>query len=139
MASARIIVEPKSALVDPAVSIRLDGFPSREHVSLRARARDDLGRMWESLATYVTDENGVVDLSIVRPESGTFQNADPMGLLWSMSLKGDETTWFVKNTLVPRIGISYGRGQRQNREERNHVETIPGHRHTNRISLGGRS
>ncbi len=65
MASARIIVEPKSALVDPAVSIRLDGFPSREHVSLRARARDDLGRMWESLATYVTDENGVVDLSPV--------------------------------------------------------------------------
>lgn len=82
--SATITVAPKQALVDEQVRIRLSGFAPHQQITLHARMDDDLNGRWESHATFAADHQGVVDVGAQRPRSGTYVDADAMGLFWSM-------------------------------------------------------
>ena len=86
----RIHVEPNPSMVDEPLSIWLTGLESGQHVTLRASQTDDYGRTWSAHATFVADFNGQVDAATQAPESGTYANADGMGMLWSMELADDE-------------------------------------------------
>ena len=82
----RIEVAPLEAAYDEPIRIRLAGFPPVRAVSLSASGRDGLDRKWHSEATFLTDGGGETDLSLAAPRSGSYQPADPNGLLWSMHL-----------------------------------------------------
>lgn len=73
------------ALVDAPVSIRLNGFPAGQQVTLRAEMANYLGCTWESQATFVADRQECVDVATQRPVTGTYDRPDPMGLFWSMT------------------------------------------------------
>lgn len=98
-------VEPTVALVDQIVLVRLTGLQSRQSVTVRAQMRDDLDRLWEAHAIFEADDTGTVDLDTQRPVSGTYADADAMGLFWSMALPPDtpEVSPFFKTALTPTV------------------------------------
>ena len=79
-----IEVQPENAPGDEVVKIQVGGMVSGQPVTVKAALKDDLDQLWESQATFLADENGMVDVSSQAPLSGTYQLADPMGLFWSM-------------------------------------------------------
>ncbi|MAT97728.1 MAG: hypothetical protein CL608_11335 [Anaerolineaceae bacterium] len=79
-----ILAEPAAALADESVVIQVLGLEPGQTVTLRASLRDDYDRRWESEATFVADNAGVVDVATQAPMSGTYTDIDAMGLLWSM-------------------------------------------------------
>lgn len=79
-----LTVTPEIALIDVPVVIRLQGLPSGQPVTLRAWMDDAQGNRWASWAHFRADGRGTVDVGTQRPEAGTYQDADPMGLFWSM-------------------------------------------------------
>jgi dienelactone hydrolase len=85
-----IHVEPRRSLVDEPIGIRLAGLESTQHVTLRASQTDDLRRTWRAHATFVADAHGEVDVAAQAPLSGTYADADAMGMIWSMALATDE-------------------------------------------------
>jgi len=104
-ARPRLTVEPAAALVDQVVRVRLAGVRPHQFVTMRARMCDDLDRPWEAHATVEADGAGAVDLSVARPVSGTYADADAMGLFWSMALPTTtpEVSPFVKTALTPTV------------------------------------
>ncbi len=102
--SAQITITPASALIDENVQILLSGFASNIPVTLHTRTQDDAGKEWVAQATFVTDENGMLDVSTQPPIAGTYRNADAMGLFWSLHLAQPSTKkqspLFVKTKLT---------------------------------------
>lgn len=86
MKGLRLMVTPSPARVDDPPHIVVSGCRPGQAVTVRARMRDGLGRHWESHAAFEVDRGGVVDVTTQRPVTGTYEDADPRGLLWSMTL-----------------------------------------------------
>lgn len=79
---------PDAALRDERIAIRITGLRPETPVTVRARAR--LDGVWESSATFETDDRGSVELTQRAPISGSYEGVDGMGLIWSMEpLDGD--------------------------------------------------
>ncbi|HVA17928.1 MAG TPA: acyl-CoA thioester hydrolase/BAAT C-terminal domain-containing protein [Candidatus Dormibacteraeota bacterium] len=87
---AEIEIAPNPAFIDQDVSIRLCGAAPNARVTLRAQARDDAGRIWESCGVYVTDASGCVDIARQESLDGTYRGRDAMGLFWSMKMEVSE-------------------------------------------------
>ena len=83
----RIAVDPVRPLVDERFAVRLAGFPPKRCVTVRARMPLD-GALWEGRATVRTDADGTADLDAQRPLTGTYGQADAMGLVWSAERVG---------------------------------------------------
>ncbi|HET8841013.1 MAG TPA: acyl-CoA thioesterase/bile acid-CoA:amino acid N-acyltransferase family protein [Ktedonobacteraceae bacterium] len=98
-----MLVAPEIALLDAPVSIRLQGLSSGQKVLLRAWIDDSQGNRWASWAPFRADDDGAIDVRIQRPEEGTYQDADPMGLFWSMNPLpiGGQTRLFTSSPESP--------------------------------------
>lgn len=81
-----IRVEPDQPLFSQPVEITVTGVEAGAEVTIRARMALEDG-IWKSWAMFEADDDGRVDLTSQRPTQGTYQDADPMGLFWSMSLE----------------------------------------------------
>ena len=81
-------IRPAEALVDAPVSIRVNGSPAGQQVTLRAEMANYLGCTWESQATFVTDRQGCVDVATQIPVTGAYDRPDTMGPFWSMTPGG---------------------------------------------------
>ncbi len=81
-----INVAPKVALVDEIITICVHDLMPKEKV--RITACMDLpwvkSEKYESFGIFIADENGCVDLSKQKPESGTYDWVDSMGLIASL-------------------------------------------------------
>jgi dienelactone hydrolase len=100
----KIEIEPYVALTDVPLTIRLTGFAPHQRVTLHAQTHDDdFGRTWDSYAVFETDGCGSVDLAQQAPLAGSYEQIDPMGLIWSMELDpaAEEECYFRKRTLDP--------------------------------------
>lgn len=82
--SMRIKIKPEIAFVDEPVNIHLLGFKPQQVVTLRAWIRDDSDEIWQSHASFETDDRGNVDVNSQKPLSGTYNDIDGMGLFWSI-------------------------------------------------------
>jgi len=81
----RIRISPERPAIDTTLEVIVDGLPSAAAVTVRATSSDAGWRTMASCATFEADATGSVDLTSAVPTSGTYGDADPMGLLWSMS------------------------------------------------------
>ncbi|MFI1889584.1 acyl-CoA thioesterase/bile acid-CoA:amino acid N-acyltransferase family protein [Streptomyces jumonjinensis] len=81
---AVIGVDKATALVDEPVRIRITGLRPGEKVTVTSEAEDSGGSLWSGKAAFTADGKGAVDLTRDRPRSGTYRQADGMGLFWSM-------------------------------------------------------
>ena len=100
-----MVVEPRIALHDVPVEIRLSGLIPSQPVTLRARTADQQGQIWEAWATYAANADGVVDVKAQAPLSGSFAGIEPMGLFWSMrpqDVEHSEDMFFDNPALAPQ-------------------------------------
>ncbi|XP_036594193.1 bile acid-CoA:amino acid N-acyltransferase-like [Trichosurus vulpecula] len=85
----RIIVHPKTALVDEPVYIRVTGLLPNQLVVLQAKVTNEKGELFFSEAFYKADEGGEIDLEHAAALGGDYLGIHPMGLFWS--LKSEKT------------------------------------------------
>jgi dipeptidyl aminopeptidase/acylaminoacyl peptidase len=81
-----IEITPRTPLVDECVRVRLLGFAPHTRVTIRAQSFDGRGGQYQSHATFLTNDQGVVDVSAQQPLSGSYEGVDAMGLVWSRVL-----------------------------------------------------
>jgi hypothetical protein len=81
-----IVVDHPDALIDQPIAIVLRGFTPRQPVSVTAMQTYADAVRWQSCATFVSDDDGQVDVTRQAPVSGTYEGVAPMGLFWSMDL-----------------------------------------------------
>jgi dienelactone hydrolase len=81
----QIKIAPDRTLVDNPLDVQLSGFSPEENVTVRATTIDSMGITWKSQGVYKISSSGKVDLNIQAPISGTYNVADPMGLISSMA------------------------------------------------------
>src|SRR5512133_3722633 len=87
---ATIVIDQPTAPIDSAIAIELRGFPPRRPVSLTATETFPSGSRWQAQATFMSDENGRIDVAQQAPVSGSYDGVSPMGLFWSMArLRGE--------------------------------------------------
>lgn len=81
---------PEAALVDSRLRIVLRDLRPDDTVKITARTDPtNYGSEWTASAQFVASVDGVVDLSTQAPLSGSYEDADPMGLFWSLSPDAD--------------------------------------------------
>src|SRR5262245_29583130 len=79
-----IVVDEPDALIDRPIAIVLRGFGPRQPVSVTATQTYAEATSWQSHATFISDNDGQVDVTRQAPVSGTYKGVAPMGLFWSM-------------------------------------------------------
>jgi dienelactone hydrolase len=79
-----IVVDQPDALIDQPIAIALRGFAPRHPVSVTATQTYAEAICWQSRATFISDNDGEVDVTRQAPVSGTYEGVAPMGLFWSM-------------------------------------------------------
>ncbi|GLV54672.1 acyl-CoA thioesterase [Dictyobacter sp. S3.2.2.5] len=96
-------VEPLQAQADQKIDIQLSRLAPYQEVTVTASTRDDSGMLWRSTATFQANAQGIVQLANQRPLRGTYQQRDPMGLIWSMYPSNDkqDLTLFAKKDVEP--------------------------------------
>jgi pimeloyl-ACP methyl ester carboxylesterase len=84
--SAAILrVDPTNALVDTPVRITVSGLKADQIVRITATSRTTTDRALISYGVFRADSSGGIDVSAAKPLEGTYAQADPMGLFWSMT------------------------------------------------------
>ena len=69
---------------DVPLAARVSGLRPKSEVRVRASLMIGEGE-WRASGRYRADEDGAIDLSATAPLSGSYADADPMGLIWSMT------------------------------------------------------
>ncbi|KAM6170690.1 acyl-coenzyme A amino acid N-acyltransferase 2-like [Rhynchocyon petersi] len=83
----QLTVTPVSALADEPVHIFATGLPPSQLVTLKASLQNEKGNLFQSRATYRTNEAGEVDLQQDPALGGDYVGVHPMGLFWSLKPK----------------------------------------------------
>ena len=97
---ATIVVDQHGAPIDSPVAIELRGFPPRQPVSLTATETFPSGSRWQAQATFISDENGRIDVAHQAPVSGSYDGVSPMGLFWSMARLPGEALPIPEDTMM---------------------------------------
>jgi dienelactone hydrolase len=79
-----IVVDQPDALIDRPIAIALRGFTPRQPVRVTATQTYAEATRWQSRATFISDDDGQVDVTRQAPVSGSYEGAASMGLFWSM-------------------------------------------------------
>lgn len=79
----RLAVAPNPAGVDEALAIRVTGLAPGREITLRAEQVDAADVTWQAEALFRADPAGTVDPAAQAQLGGTYDTADPMGLVWS--------------------------------------------------------
>ena len=99
--SASIEISPEVSLFDQDTTVVVNNLDPDEIVSIQAEAVDDQQIHWGSRASFQSDKNGIINLSVQSPLEGTYFGIDPMGLLWSMQSESNPTASFCKAPTAP--------------------------------------
>jgi len=92
-----LVIQPESGMADEVVKIKVLGLEPGQEITLIASMHDGVDHKWESNATFIADNEGIIDLSMQAPITGTYTTLDPMGLFWSMlpQAHGSEMEYFA--------------------------------------------
>ncbi|WP_255565269.1 acyl-CoA thioester hydrolase/BAAT C-terminal domain-containing protein [Saliphagus sp. LR7] len=88
--STRVRIDiPNTTRLDERFVPRITGIEPHDHVTLTTSTSDGV-RDWSTTATFEADEEGVVDLASIAPVGGSYDRADSMGPIWSMTTEDGE-------------------------------------------------
>ncbi len=95
-------VEPVIALCDEKINVRISGVSPFGKVKIRATMCLPwaINTVFESFAWFTADSEGTVDLAVQKPDSGTYDFIDAMGLIVSMRMVKGKLEDIVKNISV---------------------------------------
>jgi dienelactone hydrolase len=88
VAEAQRLAVPAEASVAESFRIRAEGLPPGALVVMRSRQQDSTGQVWQAVAEVIADQDGVVDLSLIAPQSGSYTGVVPMGLITLADVRG---------------------------------------------------
>jgi dienelactone hydrolase len=71
-----------TVLLDEAIAIVVSGLIPGSEVVVQLRGWGD-SPQWSASASFIADQQGVVDLTRMAPRRGDYEGIDPMGLFWS--------------------------------------------------------
>lgn len=93
------------ALVDEPIKLAVSELTQGDTVRVRAVTFDQKSLPWTAEATFVASTDGNLDLAVAAPQSGTYTEADAMGLFWSASRMAVriETTMLAAGNEVARL------------------------------------
>lgn len=82
----KLQIKPKVALIDERINISVTELTPGEKLKITASMHFPwaVGEKYESFALFTADSNGNVDLSKHKPDSGTYDYIDSMGLIASL-------------------------------------------------------
>ena len=95
-----IELNPKEAVIDEAVNVRIINCPDETQIKLRASMFDDDSVKWVSENIY-EPKNGIVDLTSISPTAGSYSSIDAMGFIWSMKPDPYKSIQFSSKYLTP--------------------------------------
>jgi len=84
-------VSPIDSYIDEEIRIKVKDCSVDSEVTLQAVTHDESGKKFCSYATFIANEEGVVDPSLQKPICGTYGAVDGSGLFWSM--KQADSKW----------------------------------------------
>lgn len=97
-----IIVGKLHANIDEELGLQVMNCKPNEKITLKAKMCDDEGKVFESMASFITNEHGSVSLSEAKPVEGSYDEIDPDGLFWSMEdVQARHGSFFVKMNADP--------------------------------------
>lgn len=79
---------PDTVLADGAFEPTIVGLDPGQRVTLTVEAADERA-VWSSEATFDAPVDGTLDLATTAPVDGSYDRADPMGPVWSLSPDAD--------------------------------------------------
>jgi dienelactone hydrolase len=97
----RIDVVPQRPQLDTELQVRVLDLAPASQVTVRAESVDHIGQKWRAHATFTADTAGTVDLARAKRLSGSYPNADAMGLIWSMEPVGQPDRGAARDRLAP--------------------------------------
>lgn len=104
MSVPSISVSPADGLIDAPRQIVVSGLKPDELIAITARTTRSLGVVWDSQATFMADEKGIVDLSRDAPVGGDYAEVSAMGLLWAQYPVGTSSQdMFVDDVMQPLV------------------------------------
>jgi len=80
----RISIDPADHIFGKPFSLMITGLKADEQAAVKALSIDASGVAWESHAVFKADKSGIIDAAKQAPLSGDYEDADILGLLWSM-------------------------------------------------------
>lgn len=95
-------IEPADALIDEPRHIVVSGLAPGEIVAISAYTERGRGISWMSQATFMADEQGIIDLTRHAPVGGDYAEVSAMGLIWAQQ-PVDSVSYdlFPDDVLVP--------------------------------------
>lgn len=100
----KLDVDKSDCLMDEDIVVKVTGLPPNDRVTVLATADHD-GNLFWSHGLFRANDHGVVDLSTDTPLSGSYDEADPVGLIWSMTAAPwlpEHTRMFQARATKPR-------------------------------------
>uniref|UniRef100_A0A4W5RAK7 Acyl-CoA thioesterase 16 n=1 Tax=Hucho hucho TaxID=62062 RepID=A0A4W5RAK7_9TELE len=82
--SPLLSVQPTRGLVDEKIQVVVRNLPPAFSVTLHSLHHSEDKDLWEAFGQYTSDGQGTVTVAKDASLGGTYEGAEPMGLLWSM-------------------------------------------------------
>uniref|UniRef100_A0A8C8CBL9 Acyl-coenzyme A thioesterase 4-like n=1 Tax=Oncorhynchus tshawytscha TaxID=74940 RepID=A0A8C8CBL9_ONCTS len=77
-------VQPMRGLVDEKIQVVVRNLPPALSVTLHSLHHSEDNDFWEAFGHYTSNDQGMVTVAKDASLGGTYEGAEPMGLLWSM-------------------------------------------------------
>lgn len=102
MTHAQLIITPIDDLIDVRRIIQVINLEAGQAIRIQTETLRGQGVIWRSYAEFIANDDGIVDLSLQAPISGSYEGIDPMGLIWSQvpDVEGERET-FLDSMLTP--------------------------------------
>ena len=83
--NTKVDITPLQSMFDEDVTVRVSGLYSTHSYTVIAFCRPaEKSVLFYSFAHYVSNDDGVVDITQMASNGGTYVGIEPMGLIWSM-------------------------------------------------------
>lgn len=102
----RLQISPIDSYIDEEIMIKVVGCEKHSQVTIHATTHDEMKKKFCSYATFVSDHEGSVDVSLQKPLEGTYDQIDQSGLFWSMEHADSKLGDYYEKRSSDKISIN---------------------------------
>ncbi len=99
-------VSPAESYIDEDVKIITSGCSANTEVTIQATTYDEAEKEFSSHATFLVNEEGVVDVASQKPIEGTYHDIDASGLFWSMKHTDSKIDDYYEKNNADKVSIT---------------------------------
>ncbi|WP_062049805.1 acyl-CoA thioesterase/BAAT N-terminal domain-containing protein [Bacillus sp. JCM 19034] len=91
--------------IDEDVEITVSGCLKNEKVTIHATMYDEQEKKFSSFATFIANDDGVINVATQKPIEGTYHTVDCSGLFWSMECVNSKHGDYFEKTNANKVDI----------------------------------